>query len=136
MSHDFSSWVWYFSYISVLLGLAGYGCYRWATLYLYFKHGKKRPQPDREFSREELPLVTVQLPVFNEMHVVDRLLDAVSKLDYPQEKLEIQILDDSTDETTEISMPERPAFGRRDLMPSAFTAPTAQASRPAHWKTA
>ncbi|MDA7619657.1 glycosyl transferase family 2, partial [bacterium] len=104
MSYDLSSWAWYFSYIVVLLGLAGYGCYRWSTLYLYFKHGKKRPQPDREFTADEMPLVTVQLPVFNEMHVVDRLLDAVAALDYPQDKLEIQILDDSTDETTDISM--------------------------------
>ena len=57
--------------------------------------------PDREF--DEMPLVTVQLPVFNEMHVVDRLLDAVAALGYPQGKLQIQILDDSTDETVEIS---------------------------------
>jgi cellulose synthase/poly-beta-1,6-N-acetylglucosamine synthase-like glycosyltransferase len=103
MSHDFSSWAWYFSYTIVLLGLAGFGFHRWTILFLYFKHGKKRPQPDREFTTEELPLVTVQLPVFNEMHVVDRLLDAVAALDYPQDKLEIQILDDSTDETVEIS---------------------------------
>ena len=104
MPHDITSWAWYFSYITVLLGLAGYGCYRWATLFLYFKHGKKRPIPQETFRREDLPVVTVQLPVFNEMHVVDRLLDAVAALDYPQEKLQIQILDDSTDETVEISM--------------------------------
>lgn len=48
------------------------------------------------------PLVTVQLPVYNEKYVVERLLDAVSKFNYPKDKLEIQILDDSTDETTEI----------------------------------
>jgi cellulose synthase/poly-beta-1,6-N-acetylglucosamine synthase-like glycosyltransferase len=49
-----------------------------------------------------LPMVTVQLPIYNEKYVVERLLDAVSQFDYPKEKLEIQILDDSTDETTEI----------------------------------
>src|SRR5205085_8965858 len=48
---------------------------------------------------EELPRITVQLPIFNEQYVVDRLLDAVCKLDYPPEKLDIQLLDDSTDET-------------------------------------
>ena len=48
------------------------------------------------------PNVTVQLPIFNERYVVERLLDAVSKLDYPKEKMEVQILDDSTDDTTEI----------------------------------
>lgn len=104
MPQEFTSWAWYFSYITVLLGLAGYGCYRWSTLYLYFKHGRKRPEPQRKYTSEELPMVTVQLPVFNEMHVVDRLLDSVAALDYPQEKLQIQILDDSTDETVEISM--------------------------------
>ena len=50
---------------------------------------------------EELPLVTVQLPVYNEFYVIDRLLDAIGKLTYPKEKLQIQILDDSTDETSE-----------------------------------
>jgi cellulose synthase/poly-beta-1,6-N-acetylglucosamine synthase-like glycosyltransferase len=49
-----------------------------------------------------LPFVTVQLPVYNEKYVIERLLDAVLKLDYPKEKLQIQILDDSTDETTQI----------------------------------
>ena len=50
----------------------------------------------------DLPLVTIQLPVFNEMHVVDRLLAAVSALDYPKDKMQIQVLDDSTDETVGI----------------------------------
>lgn len=48
-------------------------------------------------------MVTVQLPIYNEVYVIQRLLTAVSQIDYPQEKLEIQILDDSTDETTEIA---------------------------------
>ncbi len=93
--------MWYISYVTVLLGLAGYGFHRLTILYLYFRHRNKRPIPEREF--QEMPVVTVQLPVFNEMHVVDRLLDSVAALDYPQEKLHIQILDDSTDETVEIS---------------------------------
>jgi cellulose synthase/poly-beta-1,6-N-acetylglucosamine synthase-like glycosyltransferase len=53
-------------------------------------------------SASYLPRVTVQLPVFNEAHVVERLLDACSRLRYPREKLEIQVLDDSTDETTAV----------------------------------
>lgn len=101
MSNDVSSWVWFGLYTAVLLALAGYGFHRLTIIYLYFRHGRKRPIPAREF--ETMPLVTIQLPVFNEMHVVDRLLDAVAALDYPQEKMEIQILDDSTDETVEIS---------------------------------
>ncbi|MEO1833731.1 MAG: glycosyltransferase, partial [Akkermansiaceae bacterium] len=101
MSNDVSSWIWFGLYTAVLLALAGYGCHRLTIIYLYFKHGRKRPTPAREF--KTMPLVTIQLPVFNEMHVVDRLLDSVAALDYPQEKMEIQILDDSTDETVEIS---------------------------------
>ena len=101
MSQGISSWIWFALYTAVLLGLAGYGCHRLTILYLYFKHGKKRPIPEREF--QEMPLVTIQLPVFNEMHVVDRLLGAVAALDYPQDKIQIQILDDSTDETVNIS---------------------------------
>ena len=101
MTNDVASWIWFGLYTTVLLALAGYGFHRLTILYLYFKHGRTRPMPEQKF--EDLPLVTVQLPVFNEMHVVDRLLDAVSRLDYPKEKLQIQVLDDSTDETVEIS---------------------------------
>ena len=52
---------------------------------------------------DEWPVVTIQLPIFNEMYVVDRLIDAVCEIDYPQDKLEIQVLDDSTDETRDIA---------------------------------
>lgn len=98
---DTASWVYFSFYTLVLLGLAGYGFHRLTTLYLYFKYRNDMPIPDKEW--EEMPIVTVQLPVFNEMHVVDRLLDSVAAMDYPQDKLHIQILDDSTDETVKIS---------------------------------
>lgn len=97
---DWSSPIWYASYILVLLGLAGYGSHRLSIVYLYLKHSRKRPRPQRQF--DELPMVTVQLPVFNEMHVVDRLLESVSAMDYPRDRMHIQLLDDSTDETVEI----------------------------------
>lgn len=48
---------------------------------------------------EEIPFITIQLPVYNELYVMERLLDNIVKLDYPREKLEIQVLDDSTDES-------------------------------------
>ena len=95
-----NSSLWYFAYITVLIGLAGYGSHRLTIIFLYLKHSRKRPEPLKNFS--ELPLVTIQLPVFNEMHVVDRLLDSVSKIDYPQDKIQIQLLDDSTDDTVSI----------------------------------
>ena len=50
----------------------------------------------------DLPIVTVQLPLYNEQYVAARLIDAMAQLDYPSDKLEIQVLDDSTDETIEI----------------------------------
>ncbi|WP_298892719.1 cellulose synthase family protein [uncultured Psychroserpens sp.] len=50
---------------------------------------------------DEIPLVTIQLPVYNEMYVMERLLDNIARIDYPKDKLEIQVLDDSTDETVE-----------------------------------
>ena len=101
-------WLWYISYLLVLVALAGYGLHRLGIIYLYAKHSWRRPQPLKKF--EDLPMVTVQLPVFNELHVVTRLLEATTKLDYPQDKLQIQVRDDSTDETTEICRKEVERF--------------------------
>ena len=89
-------------YFVVLILLATYGIHRYTLVYLYYKNKKNRTtEPEHKFS--ELPRVTVQLPVFNEQFVIERLLQAVCRLDYPHEKLEIQVLDDSTDETAEVA---------------------------------
>ena len=93
-------WLLYISYLLVLVSLAGYGFHRLTIIFLYLKHKDDKPEPKFEF--EELPVITMQLPVFNEMHVVERLLEKVSEIDYPKDKLHIQVLDDSTDETQEI----------------------------------
>ena len=53
---------------------------------------------------DEIPYITIQLPVYNEMYVMERLLDNIAKIDYPKDKLEIQVLDDSTDETVETTL--------------------------------
>lgn len=68
-------------------------------------HRQKQSAPTQEEQEtaQEWPLVCVQLPVFNEKYVVERLIDCVAQLDYPADKLEIQLLDDSTDETVEIT---------------------------------
>jgi len=97
---DLTSPLWYASYLLVLIGLSGYGFHRLTIVYLYLKHSRNHPKPKETF--KDLPLVTIQLPLFNELHVVDRLLDSVAAIDYPQDKIQIQILDDSTDETVEI----------------------------------
>jgi cellulose synthase/poly-beta-1,6-N-acetylglucosamine synthase-like glycosyltransferase len=89
-------------YFIVLILLASYGAHRYVLVYLYYKNKKNHTtEPQARF--EDLPRVTVQLPIFNEQYVVDRLLDSICKLDYPREKLDIQLLDDSTDETVEVA---------------------------------
>jgi len=89
-------------YFVVLIILAAYGGHRYWLVYLYYKKQKnKTTDPPGHF--DNLPRVTVQLPIFNEQYVVDRLLDSVCRLDYPKDKLDIQLLDDSTDETIEVA---------------------------------
>ncbi|XCF06856.1 cellulose synthase family protein [Tamlana crocina] len=80
--------------------------YALAQLNLLFNYlsSKKKTEncPKFDLSKpEEIPSVTIQLPVYNEMYVMERLLDNMAKIDYPKNKLEIQVLDDSTDETVE-----------------------------------
>ncbi|MFZ4765050.1 MAG: glycosyltransferase [Roseimicrobium sp.] len=94
---DWTLMAWLACYAAVFLGLSVFGAHRLRILWLYWWHRKDEPQPKGSFT--DLPTVTIQLPLYNEMHVVDRLFEAVSKLDYPRAKLQIQILDDSTDET-------------------------------------
>jgi cellulose synthase/poly-beta-1,6-N-acetylglucosamine synthase-like glycosyltransferase len=88
-------------YFFVLSILAIYGWHRYYLVYLYMKHKGRVPTQPPDPS--EWPAVTVQLPIFNEMYVADRLIAAVCELDYPRDRLEIQVLDDSTDETTAIA---------------------------------
>jgi cellulose synthase/poly-beta-1,6-N-acetylglucosamine synthase-like glycosyltransferase len=88
-------------YFFVLSILAIYGWHRYYLVYLYTKHKQQAPVAPPELT--SLPHVTVQLPIFNEMYVAARLIDTVCEIDYPKELLEIQVLDDSTDETTSIA---------------------------------
>ena len=88
-------------YFVVLILLASYGVHRYILVYLYYKHRNRRTtQPASYF--DDLPRVTVQLPMFNEQYVADRLIDCICRLKYPKDKLDIQVLDDSTDETVEV----------------------------------
>ncbi|MBU0550302.1 glycosyltransferase family 2 protein [Myxococcota bacterium] len=89
-------------YFGVLLALSFYGGHRYHIAYLYYKHKKEKPQGLIDDNRP-LPKVTIQLPVFNERYVVGRLIDHVCKIRYPAELLEIQVLDDSTDDTVELA---------------------------------
>ena len=100
-------------YFAILTCLSVYGLHRCYLVYLYTKHRgsvlpdagvELAPRPamvpdaDRANGTDELPFVTIQLPIYNEMYVVDRLVDAVARLDYPRERFEVQVLDDSTDD--------------------------------------
>ena len=88
-------------YFFVLSILAIYGWHRYYLLSLYRKNRHKIPTAPP--LPAVLPRVTIQLPIYNEMYVADRLIDAVCEIDYPRDLLEIQVLDDSTDETTDIA---------------------------------
>jgi cellulose synthase/poly-beta-1,6-N-acetylglucosamine synthase-like glycosyltransferase len=85
-------------YFAVLIVLSCYGLHRYHMIRGYWKYRKQMPTeaPQRY---EQLPRVTIQLPIYNEQYVVEQLIEQVSKMDYPHELLDIQILDDSTDET-------------------------------------
>src|SRR5438552_4057030 len=86
-------------YYLVLGLLAMYGAHRVLMVRLYYRHRRDIPRPAGGLP--VLPRVTVQLPIFNEVYVVERLIEAVTSIDYPRDLLEVQVLDDSTDETRE-----------------------------------
>jgi cellulose synthase/poly-beta-1,6-N-acetylglucosamine synthase-like glycosyltransferase len=88
-------------YFFVLCILAVYGWHRYFLVHQYMKHKDRVPGPPPAV--DDWPMVTVQLPIFNEMYVVDRLIDAVCQMDYPRDRLQVQVLDDSTDETRDIA---------------------------------
>jgi cellulose synthase/poly-beta-1,6-N-acetylglucosamine synthase-like glycosyltransferase len=89
------------TYFFVLVILAVYGWHRYYLVYLYMKNKGRQPVPAGTL--DALPVVTIQLPIYNEMYVADRLIDAVCQIEYPHELLEIQVLDDSTDETRSVA---------------------------------
>ena len=91
-------WAMLIPYFGILFVLSIYGVHRYETIRTYFKHRKKAvSEPPVRF--EQLPPVTIQLPLYNERYVVERLIDEVTKIEYPKELLQIQVLDDSTDDT-------------------------------------
>jgi mono/diheme cytochrome c family protein len=86
--------------LTTLAGLMIYGLNAWIMVWLHLRHrAVVRPAGA---TPDPLPTVTVQLPLFNERYVAERLLEAVGALDYPADRLEIQVLDDSTDDTSDI----------------------------------
>ena len=90
-------------YFGILGLLSAYGAYRYRLIYIFLRYYKHKPEPKSRYTPNELPRITIQLPFYNEMYVAQRLIDCVTKIDYPCELLEIQVLDDSTDETQRIA---------------------------------
>lgn len=89
------------THLVVCLLLAMYGIHRYQLVYLYYKHRRNTPTKTGRF--ESKPHVTIQLPMFNEQFVARRVIESACKIRYPRELLEIQVLDDSTDETVDIA---------------------------------
>lgn len=86
-----------FLYASLVLCLCVHGAHRWVHIWRVLRHRSSAPElPPAE---GDLPFVTVQLPVYNERDVVARLVDAVAALDWPRDRFEVQLLDDSSDDT-------------------------------------
>jgi len=89
-------------YFSILAILSIYGLHRFETIRTYFKYRKRATgEPPKRF--EQLPRVTIQLPLYNERYVLERLIDEIVKIEYPRDLLQIQVLDDSTDDTRDFA---------------------------------
>lgn len=89
------------TYTAVLLVIATFGLHRWVLVMLYYRHRNTATEPRQHF--DELPMVTIQLPMYNEQYVARRIIEKVLQIDYPRDRLQIQVLDDSTDDTVSIA---------------------------------
>src|SRR5438270_2230445 len=100
---DAFDWTVLIVYFGILTVLAIYGVYRVKQVIEFWRYSRFPPKAKDTFAEDILPHITMQLPLFNEMYVVERLVKAVTEIDYPRDRLEIQVLDDSTDETVSIA---------------------------------
>lgn len=110
---DAFDWTILILYFAILTVLAVYGGYRVKQVIDFWRYRKFVPEPLTKFAQKDLPVITVQLPLFNEMYVVERLVKAVTEIDYPREKFEIQVLDDSTDETVKLAQATVAKYSQR-----------------------
>ena len=91
-----------FLYLLAILGLALYGLNSLVNTFLYLRLRTHAKQKKQARNLKEWPDVTIQLPIFNEKYTIERLLHAVARLEYPSGHLQIQVLDDSTDDTSSL----------------------------------
>lgn len=92
-----------FIYVLCILLISLYCCVQLYLLFWYLKNHKNPSEIPTTIPYEKLPKISIQLPIFNEQYVAERLINTIVKLNYPREKLQIQVLDDSTDITLEIT---------------------------------
>jgi len=95
----FTDFVLYLYFISLLI-LFAFGAHGFVMVYHYLKHRREETSHPPLTST---PMITVQLPMFNELYVINRIIDAVCAMDYPKDRMEVQVLDDSTDESVEVA---------------------------------
>ena len=86
-----AEWTLLLVYLTVVGLLAVYGFHRYQMVFLYYKHQKNAPKPKARYADDELPTVTIQLPSYNELYVMARLIDAVGQLEYPRHLLQVQV---------------------------------------------
>jgi hypothetical protein len=123
-------WAILIPYFAILAVLSVYGVHRYEIIRTYFKHRKKATgEPPMRFA--QLPPVTIQLPIFNERYVIERLIDEVTRIEYPRELLQIQVLDDSTDDTAPFAAALVERYCALGFPIEYQTATIAQASKPA-----
>ncbi len=123
-------------YVTAALLLAAYALNAWVLTFLYLKHRADAPPPISPAAASELPPVTVQLPIFNEALVVERLIEAVARLDYPAHLLQIQVLDDSTDETTVLAQDLVDAYRAQGINIELIHRRERPGFKPGRWLTA
>src|SRR2546423_15577684 len=108
MQGSLASIIWTICYMSVLIGLSAYGIHRYVIIYLFLKHRKRSTVPAGHF--EQLPMVTMQLPIFTAVHGVERLLRPVTAIYSPKPLLHIQVLGGSTDDPRRLTASPAAAF--------------------------
>ena len=101
LTHPIIRWPLTTAYLGVLLLISIYGLHRYWLVWLYFRNRPKQRKSTQPF--KELPFVTVQLPMYNELQVAERVIDAACLLDYPRNRLQVQVLDDSTDKSFQVA---------------------------------
>ena len=119
-------------YFIVLFILALYGLHRYWLVYDYYRYAKNVPPMPPPVT--EWPRVTIQLPIYNERYVIERLVEAISRFDYPAELLDVQVLDDSTDETREVARNCVERFAAQGMPVEYIHRTIAKATKRARWK--